>query len=121
MKQVNTLLIVTTIILACWLILVMLDSETTETQTIRSAETLVSPDGGEKLASVSSLIGGLEARLAESPEDGKGWLLLAKSYHHLGETRQASTAYRRAAELGLSDPTFEQTLVRETLAGDGWQ
>lgn len=63
---------------------------------------------------VESLLGGLEARLAQNPGDGKGWLLLAKSYDHLGRSADAATAYEKARVLGAADPAFEGGLTRGT-------
>ena len=65
----------------------------------------------QKAASVTILVDGLEAKLAENPDDAKGWLLLAKSHDHLGDPRAAWTAYTRAKELGMSDDTFEIQLT----------
>ena len=42
-------------------------------------------------------------RLEEHPDDAKGWLLLAKSYDHVGRPEDAAAAYDKARELGLSD------------------
>ncbi len=58
---------------------------------------------GEKLGSVASLIDGLAARLEENPNDGKNWMLLARSYNHLNRTAEASKAYARAVALGEFD------------------
>ena len=74
-----------------------------------------------KLASVESLVGGLETRLASDPTDGKGWLLLAKSYDHLGRGQEAREAYDRAASLGMADARFEMTLAQRTFAAEDWQ
>lgn len=57
----------------------------------------------EKVGSVTSLLDGLETRLANNPDDAKGWLLLAKSYDHLGRSTDAKTAYEKAAALGITD------------------
>ena len=67
-----------------------------------------SPD---KAASVGTLIGGLEARLESSPQDGKGWILLARSYDHLGEYDKAWHAYARARDLGMTDTSLELKLA----------
>ena len=87
----------------------------TETQTINrtavEAGPATSQDSGEKAASVTSLVGGLEARLAQDPDDAKGWLLLAKSHDHLGNRDAAWAAYGHAKELGMSDDTFEIKLA----------
>lgn len=65
----------------------------------------------DRSASVGSLIGGLEARLAENPDDAKGWLLLARSHDHLGNNDEAWNAYSRARELGMNDETLELKLA----------
>lgn len=59
----------------------------------------------QKIASVASLVSGLEERLRQEPDDGKGWLLLAKTYRHLGRMDEAREAYRKAEALGSSDAT----------------
>lgn len=70
----------------------------------------ISADNGRKAASVSTLLDGLEARLEDDPGDAKGWLLLAKSYDHLGRTEDAVAAYGKAAALGLTDDVLEARL-----------
>ena len=67
------------------------------------------------VATVESLLSGLEQRLQREPEDGKGWLLLAKSYDHLGRTAEAIEAYARARDLGNSDLLLESRLVKTAL------
>ena len=71
-----------------------------------------------KLDSVANLVGGLETRLQENPEDAKGWLLLAKSYDHLGDNEKALRAYTKAVELGLSDTHMEMKLVQTAFDED---
>jgi cytochrome c-type biogenesis protein CcmH len=68
--------------------------------------------GGEKTkaASVNELLTGLEQRLEENPDDAKNWLLLAKSYDHLGRHVDAADAYAKAVDLGLSDKVLEARL-----------
>lgn len=61
-------------------------------------------------APVGELLAGLEARLRQNPEDGGGWLLLAKSYHHLSRDMEAKAAYRKAVSLGKEDPALEKLL-----------
>lgn len=68
--------------------------------------------------SISNLVGGLAARLEEHPEDGGGWLLLAKSYQHLGRPAEARAAYAHAVALGESDPSLEQLVAGESAAVD---
>jgi len=74
-----------------------------------------------KIGSVAGLLVGLEQRLADNPDDAKGWLLLAKSYNHLGQNEKASSAYARAAELGQTDEEFELKLVQESLTKESGQ
>jgi len=87
----------------------------TEVKTTNRTAVVTKPmsnDGSEtKAASVTSLVGGLEAKLIENPDDAKGWLLLAKSHDHLGDQKAAWAAYARAKELGMSDPSFEIDLA----------
>ena len=63
-----------------------------------------------KAASVTTLLAGLEKRLQENPDDAGGWLLLAKSYDHIGRARDAAAAYDKAATLGLTDNVLEARL-----------
>ena len=60
-----------------------------------------SADG--KVPSVATMVVGLEDRLENEPDDGKGWLLLAKSYDFLGRDADARAAYRKADALGNGD------------------
>jgi len=71
----------------------------------------VQQESKTNVGTVGSLIGGLQARLDENPDDAKGWLLLARSHDHLGDDAAAWTAYARAKELGLTDAGFEQKLL----------
>ncbi len=59
---------------------------------------------GQPVGSVASMVDGLAVRLEANPEDGASWLLLAKSYKHLGQIPEAIAAYARAAALGKTDP-----------------
>ena len=61
-------------------------------------------------ASVTELLAGLERRLQQNPDDAKGWLLLAKSYDHLGRRDDAAMAYGKATALGLADNVLEARL-----------
>jgi len=65
---------------------------------------------GKSTASVASLVGGLKERLDREPNDSGGWLLLARSYQHLGHHDEASLAYERARSLGKTDLEFEKLL-----------
>ena len=72
----------------------------------------------DKAASVSALLTGLEERLRSNPGDGKDWLLLAKSYEHLGRDEDAAEAYAKAAELGITDESLAARLGDNTAAAD---
>ena len=63
-----------------------------------------------KVGSVTSLLSGLEARLAENPDDAKGWLLLAQSYDLLGRSADAKDAYEKASALGMTNADLEARL-----------
>ena len=67
-------------------------------------------------ASVASLIVGLRDRLEREPNDADGWILLARSYEHIGSRTEAIAAYNRAKSLGKTDPTLDQSLSGETPA-----
>jgi hypothetical protein len=62
------------------------------------------------IATVASLIDGLETRLQQEPDDGLGWLLLARSYEHVDQRVDAVAAYERAKSLGESNAELEQKL-----------
>ena len=64
----------------------------------------------DKAASVDSLLAGLEERLCADPDDGKGWLLLAQSYDHMGRASDAAEAYKRAAALDVTDEALQARL-----------
>jgi len=85
------------------------DSSLSSTAMSNSGQPAVTGED-RKAGSVGSLIGGLEAKLAENPDDAKGWLLLAKSHEHLGNLPAAREAYGRARELGMEDLAFEAKL-----------
>lgn len=71
------------------------------------AQQTTSSPSGVQAGSISSLVDGLAARLEDNPDDGKGWLLLAKSYQHLHRYEAAQDAYAKAVALGVTDPSFE--------------
>lgn len=71
-----------------------------------------STNEGNKAASVNDLLDGLVQRLEENPGDGKGWLLLARSYDHVGRSEDAAAAYGKASALGVSDTDLEARLTQ---------
>ena len=66
--------------------------------------------GNEKVASVTDMLDGLSQRLTENPDDGKGWLLLARSYKHVNRSDDAIDAYAKAAALGEYDAELSAML-----------
>ena len=65
----------------------------------------------KSLGSVASLVDGLGNRLKQQPDDANGWILLARSYEHLGQLSEAATAYGRARDLGKTDLKLDQSLA----------
>jgi cytochrome c-type biogenesis protein CcmH/NrfG len=59
--------------------------------------------GAVQAAPVSSLVGGLEKRLAAQPDDVRGWALLAQSYAFIGDAAAADRAVRKAVALGTDE------------------
>jgi cytochrome c-type biogenesis protein CcmH len=76
---------------------------------VESAEAHSSPlpaPTQKKAGSVDDLVDGLRAKMEKNPEDGSGWMLLARSYDHLGRHADAIDAYEQAQALGnlMSEP-----------------
>lgn len=59
-------------------------------------------------AEVAGLIGQVEARLAENPDDLRGWVLLARAYARLGRIDDAVKAQDRAADLFNQEPDLAE-------------
>ncbi len=66
---------------------------------------------------LETAIGKLEARLAEAPDDQRGWLLLARSYTATGRYAKAADAYQRLLKLTGDRPEIDsdyaETLVMQ--------
>ena len=60
------------------------------------------------VATVPSLLTGLQQRLESDPNDARGWALLAQSYAFVGQTDLAEQALVRAVELGLDELDLRQ-------------
>lgn len=57
---------------------------------------------GDKIASIESMVAGLEKRLEKDPSDAKGWVLLGKSYHYMKRLPEAKEAFEKAKQLGYT-------------------
>lgn len=55
---------------------------------------------------IEAMVGKLAARLAETPDDLKGWLMLGRSYKALGRYAEAVEAYGKALPLIEKDATL---------------
>jgi cytochrome c-type biogenesis protein CcmH len=58
-------------------------------------------------AEIARLVTGLEARLAEKPEDAEGWRMLGWSYYNLRRFDEAAKAYARAVALAPQGPGYQ--------------
>ncbi len=77
-------------------------------------------DATREQAKVARLIAEIEAHLAKSPEDGKGWDVIATVYLKLGRFRDAATAYANAVRLqGESVERLAGLAEASILAVDG--
>ena len=56
--------------------------------------------------SIDKLLVGLRLRLEKEPNDIGGWVLLAKSYHHLDRWHEAEKAAAKARALGFKGNIF---------------
>lgn len=56
-------------------------------------------DAAHDQAALAGMTAKVEARLRETPEDGRGWEVIAPVYLKLGRYRDAATAYANAARL----------------------
>jgi cytochrome c-type biogenesis protein CcmH len=57
----------------------------------------------EEAKKIAQQVEGLAARLAEQPNDARGWLMLARSYKMLGRYEESVEGFRRSIGLGLDE------------------
>jgi hypothetical protein len=69
-------------------------------------------------APISSLVAGLEQRLAANPDDASGWVLLAQSYAFMGDAPAAEGAVRKALDLGVDEQEL-RARVDDAMRGAG--
>ena len=77
----------------------------------------------QRVAPVSTLLEGLRARLEETPEDPKGWALLAQSYAFVGDSEAAEEALGRAVALGFDESDLRERVrmaVSSPVAQPNW-
>ena len=115
MKSLALAITITTLVVALSLYFVVDASEESDATALHpttqaSGTTSTMSSGNTQLAPVESMLSGLEQRLQQQPDDGKGWLLLAKSYRHLGRMDDARDAYKKAEALGNGDATVAAQL-----------
>jgi hypothetical protein len=72
-------------------------------QGVGAAEAGRDGEAATQVAPVSSLVGGLEKRLAAQPGDVEGWALLAQSYAFMGDAAAADGALKKAVALGMDE------------------
>jgi cytochrome c-type biogenesis protein CcmH len=77
-------------------------------------------DATKDQAELAGLIAKVETRLRETPEDGRGWEVIAPVYLKLGRFRDAATAYANAARLQGESVNLLAGLAEATIfANDG--
>jgi hypothetical protein len=72
----------------------------------RTADSVATSSDGStpmQAAPISSLVTGLEQRLAAQPDDVDGWALLAQSYAFMGDAAAANGAIKKAVALGMDE------------------
>ncbi len=69
---------------------------------MRAASNL--PQGQQDMM-IEDMVGGLDQRLTANPNDPDGWIMLMRSRMQLGQTTQASSAWRRAREAFADNST----------------
>jgi cytochrome c-type biogenesis protein CcmH/NrfG len=78
---------------------------------LTAASTVAAPAGSaDRVPPVSSMVAGLRERLEQSPDDAKGWALLAQSYAHMGDPVGAAQATARAVALGMDEQNLRRRI-----------
>lgn len=65
---------------------------------------------GQQQQMVTSMVNGLEAKLAKNPNNVNGWIMLMRSRMTLGETAKAQAAFEKSV---AENPKSQSTLVKE--------
>jgi cytochrome c-type biogenesis protein CcmH len=71
-----------------------------------AAAVAAATDGGHEMSDpqIAAMIGALERRLQQHPDNAEGWALLARSYYTLGRFPAAAEAYTKALALAPDNP-----------------
>jgi cytochrome c-type biogenesis protein CcmI len=71
-----------------------------------AAAVATAAEGGHELSDpqIAAMIGALEHRLQQHPDNAEGWALLARSYYTLGRFPAAGDAYTKALALAPDNP-----------------
>lgn len=91
-------------------------------EAMSSQPTPASPHNGmegmsAELPPMDQLTERLALRLQNNPDDAPGWLLLARSYHHLGRQADAQAAYAQAQAHGGEDTELAKMIATSTADG----
>ncbi|MEL7528331.1 MAG: tetratricopeptide repeat protein, partial [Pseudomonadota bacterium] len=58
----------------------------------------------EQARMIEGMVAGLAAKLEDNPDNPDGWVMLVRSYSHLGETDKAADALTRASAHYSNNP-----------------
>lgn len=61
------------------------------------------PEAGSPEAQIAAMVGRLEARMKETPDDAQGWTMLGRSYSVLGRYQEADAAFAKVIALQPND------------------
>ncbi len=61
------------------------------------------PDAATPQAQIAAMVGRLEERLKQQPDDAQGWSMLGRSYNVLGRYAEADAAFRKVIALRPTD------------------
>lgn len=78
------------------------------------------PAPAQPVGDIASMIGGLEKKMTENPDDPRGWNLLGLAYYNVGRYADAVKAYSKATMLEPKDPAAWSALGEaQLLSGPG--
>lgn len=66
----------------------------------------------EQAEMIQGMVAGLAAKLEENPENPDGWVMLIRSYSHLGEAEKAKAAFDKATSHFASNPMVTAQIRR---------